>query len=174
VSARARGLQNAAREEVPYGNQEEERNNCGWCRASSFRSLGGLLAGCRLRRRGAQQAAELEPAAPESALADPQTSAETLLAEVQLSPTHRIEFVRKAHGEAVGVRETLHADLDGIETGLAAAGVEASMTLDEIYVIAAAGQIDWQVADRLRDAQASSAAHAERSPSIAARLPLVF
>ena len=102
-----------------------------------------------------QQTSGAGTAATDSAAAEPQASPETLLAEIQLSPTHRIEFVQKAHGAAVGVRETLHVDHDGIETGLAAAGVESSMPLDEIYVIASAatGQVDWQVAERLRETQ---------------------
>jgi hypothetical protein len=49
-----------------------------------------------------QQTSGAESAAADSAHAEPEASPETLLAEILLSPSHRIEFVQKAHGAAIG------------------------------------------------------------------------
>jgi len=114
--------------------------------------VGSFLVGClggpsELVGSGNAPAPQDAPAVPVLDAADA-----VLLAKLELSPTHRIEFRAFPKEGLLNVREWLHADADGMnKTYRARVAIDASMT--EVYVAMAGEKVDWRVADLLGRAE---------------------
>jgi hypothetical protein len=73
-----------------------------------------------------------------------------LLHRIELSPTHRIDFIEYPELGTAAVEERFHAALDGMESRLKATGLSADDPLDTVYAALAGESMDWNVAEKLR------------------------
>jgi hypothetical protein len=94
------------------------------------------------------------------------------LATVELSPTHRVEFLHYPDQGVMAVKESMHADVDDVSASLSTRGVPEDATFDEIYVEVAGAGVDWAVVEELREVEASLAegpvlAGADEAPALA-------
>lgn len=90
--------------------------------------------------------------------AAPSTAQAVILAKVELSDTHTVEFLSYPDARMVAVRET--QSLDAAEPSLAELGVRADEPLDQVYTKLAGAKADPRVARQLRDVQAAQVAEA--------------
>jgi len=115
-------------------------------------AVGLLLSGCAdvadAPRAGTP--GSTTPSEPVGSVA-PETAGD-VLAVLQLSPTHRLEFAQYPDLPAVNIREWLHADRDLPEDSMQAR-VSTDATMAETYIAMAGEQVDWKVAALLDAAE---------------------